>query len=587
MAAKPNGYATLPSADNSHHGAPSSAAGRSARALMRVRSSSWSSPRDAGEDGSRVNSPSRRSVAIIGYLPDLQPLMRRSARSFGDLASLEAAGTGDALFPGAVATPADGVDEAMFMSPATTPLLSAFKSKASLSKWFREGSVRGSVFNLCSATLGAGALSLPYAFRLSGWALGTVMLIVGALATVYSIDLLIRARNATGCKSYEELTVHIFGHFMGIIVELNIFIFCFGTAVAYIIAIGDIIEPILELTPLPGAIFGSNSTEAGVASLPAAASPALAPSSSSSSSGGGDDNPSSLSADQQHLLRILSMVTFFCCVMFPLSLLEKINSLRFTSFFGVLSIVYLVIATAFESVSTAATEGWGSSWGQAALVSSDWFDIVKAAPIMMFAFTCQVNVFSIYDELERPSPRRMGKVTNNAILTCFLVYISMGLLGVLEFRDATRGNILENYRSRLASDTVVMFAYAAISVTIVMAFPLLVFPCRYTVEVMFFSGKEPSRCRHLVLTVLICGAALVIAIFVEQIQVVFQLMGGTTSAFVCFILPAAFAIKLSRRGVMQLGSWHSCGTWSLVIGGIIVGMLSTGVTIYGIATGTG
>jgi hypothetical protein len=41
-----------------------------------------------------------------------------------------------------------------------------------LKKYFREGSVRGSVFNLCSATLGAGALSLPFAFSKAGLALG-------------------------------------------------------------------------------------------------------------------------------------------------------------------------------------------------------------------------------------------------------------------------------------------------------------------------------------------------------------------------------------------------------------------------------
>ena len=43
-------------------------------------------------------------------------------------------------------------------------MLRALRSTASLKDFFREGSVRGSVFNLCSATLGAGALSLPYAF---------------------------------------------------------------------------------------------------------------------------------------------------------------------------------------------------------------------------------------------------------------------------------------------------------------------------------------------------------------------------------------------------------------------------------------
>ena len=58
--------------------------------------------------------------------------------------------------------------------------MSELGEQKAVSAWFREGSVRGSVFNLCSATLGAGALALPYAFSRAGWLLGTIMLLIGA-----------------------------------------------------------------------------------------------------------------------------------------------------------------------------------------------------------------------------------------------------------------------------------------------------------------------------------------------------------------------------------------------------------------------
>ena len=74
-----------------------------------------------------------------------------------------------------------------------------------------DAQVRGSIFNLCSATLGAGALSLPYAFSKTGVWLGIVLLVVAGIATLFSIHLLIVARNATGLKSYEDMTVALFG----------------------------------------------------------------------------------------------------------------------------------------------------------------------------------------------------------------------------------------------------------------------------------------------------------------------------------------------------------------------------------------
>ena len=93
------------------------------------------------------------------------------------------------------------------------------------------------------------------------------------------------------------------------------------------------------------------------------------------------------------------MSAFFALLMFPLSLLERINSLRFTSFFGVFSICYLVFATVYHSTNFMLQEGFDVTWGEAKLVNFNILDFAQAMPIIMFAFTCQVNVFSIYDEL--------------------------------------------------------------------------------------------------------------------------------------------------------------------------------------------
>ena len=111
-----------------------------------------------------------------------------------------------------------------------------------------------------------------------------------------------------------------------------------------------------------------------------------------------------------------------------------------------------------------------------------FFSIVEAAPIVMFAFTCQVNVFSIYDELEKGNVKRMSKVTNGAITTCFLVYLGMGLFGFWHYGSLTQGNVLKN--AFPTKDPVIIASAVCIVLTIVMAFPLVVFPCRYTLDVM-------------------------------------------------------------------------------------------------------
>ena len=88
----------------------------------------------------------------------------------------------------------------------TEPLLSQVNASDSPTAWFSNpGSVKGSVFNLAAATLGAGALSLPYAFSRSGVGMGLLLLLVGVVLTIWTIHMLIEAGEITGIYSYEKL----------------------------------------------------------------------------------------------------------------------------------------------------------------------------------------------------------------------------------------------------------------------------------------------------------------------------------------------------------------------------------------------
>lgn len=156
--------------------------------------------------------------------------------------------------------------------------------------------------------------------------------------------------------------------------------------------------------------------------------------------------------------------------------------------------------------------------------------------------------------------QNMGRVSRAAVLVCFLVYGTMGAFGYFDFLSATKGtsratpslptakvyhapltprrqptpgNILQNYHLGGSSvkDIVTAFAFVAITVTVVMAFPLNIFPCRYTIQYMMYGDdhKKVSFSTRFFLTLALCGSALGVAICVPSINVVFQLLGGTSS----------------------------------------------------------
>lgn len=96
--------------------------------------------------------------------------------------------------------------------------------------------------NVVATTLGAGALSLPYAFSQAGIYASLVTMIIIWYFSVSSIRLLVEAIDHTGKETYEEISVYAYGRTFGIFIEANMIFFCFGTAVGYAISIGTLID---------------------------------------------------------------------------------------------------------------------------------------------------------------------------------------------------------------------------------------------------------------------------------------------------------------------------------------------------------
>jgi len=543
-----------------------------------------------------------------------------------------------------------------FSTTPTNPLRNLLQS----------GSQAGAIANLCSATLGAGVLSLPFALSKCGIASGLVLLLLAAAATITSIDIIVRTCHSLKLYSYEEITLQLLGKKATYVVEASIFVFCFGCAVAYVVAVGDILQQ-------------------GVIGV---FEPVL---------------PS-------YVTREFCMVLFWGGIMLPLSLLEKIDSLRFASLFGIGSITFLVMACVVHSVrdlievgrhhhnggdnsTTNGTDVWSAELEYYLLdappnhagedvrwvLPSSFWDAVRACPIVMFAFSCQVNVCAIYDELgdgaeatgapntnssaaDLTQTRRRGNVsagprthhdrcngdaamrtvTRSAVLICVMLYSLIGTFAYVDFGPLTEDNVLKNYCVHDTRDPMMIFAFVCITIAVVMAFPLNVFPARVTLdgvskrlgscaggsEVGEGSGDTPveidgenaldqplldgkddgseevadgidsasdvvdevetsSSC-HIALTLLISGGALLVALVVPNISVVFGLMGGTASSLICFVFPGLFEIKMEQRenGIreqLQIPSTNlrrKIQAWTMVLCGGLIGILSTGVTLY-------
>lgn len=79
-------------------------------------------------------------------------------------------------------------------------------------------SIKSSIINLSNTTLGAGCLSLPFAFHEAGLGLGIIYLIIMCGCTILSLNYLLRARRITKLSSYEAIAVYYLYNILGKII---------------------------------------------------------------------------------------------------------------------------------------------------------------------------------------------------------------------------------------------------------------------------------------------------------------------------------------------------------------------------------
>jgi len=92
----------------------------------------------------------------------------------------------------------------------------------------KKSSLLGAYANLCNVTIGAGIVGLPYAIKETGLVSGTVMIIVCAILTDYSLRQIISTGKLANVNSYETLMEAAFGRPGFIFVSLNMFFLSYG-----------------------------------------------------------------------------------------------------------------------------------------------------------------------------------------------------------------------------------------------------------------------------------------------------------------------------------------------------------------------
>ncbi|KAG5206778.1 hypothetical protein R6Z07F_008648 [Ovis aries] len=389
-----------------------------------------------------------------------------------------------------------------------------------------------SVFNLMNAIMGSGILGLAYVMAHTGILGFSFLLLIVALLASYSVHLLLSLCIQTAVTSYEDLGLFAFGLPGKVMVASTIIIQNIGAMSSYLLII---------------------KTE-----LPATISEFLS-----------GDYSGSWYLDGDTLLIIICVG-----IVFPLALLPKIGFLGYTSSLSFFFMVFFALVVIIKkwSIPCPLTLNYVEQYFQISNATDDCkpklFHFSKesayAIPTMAFSFLCHTSILPIYCELQSPSKKRMQNVTNTAIALSFLIYFMSALFGYLTFYNNVASELLQAYSKYLPHDVVIMTVKLCILFSVLLTVPLIHFPARKALMMMFFSNFPFSWIRHSLITLALNIIIVLLAIYVPDIRNVFGIVGCSdifqmlNELLLSFLFNYSKVNKCERIVKHNLGGQH---TW--------------------------
>ncbi|KAF4263289.1 hypothetical protein LV164_003478 [Aspergillus fumigatus] len=377
------------------------------------------------------------------------------------------------------------------------------------------------VINLVNTIIGAGVLAMPLAISRMGMALGICVILWSGMTA--GLGLYLQARCAQyldrGSSSFFALSQLTYPN-AAVVFDAAIAIKCFGVGVSYLIIIGDL---------MPDVVQGF------VGTTPA----------------------------YDFLVDRHFWVTAFMLIVIPLSYLRRLDSLKYTSIAALVSMGYLVILVVYHFVKGDTMD----ERGPVRLIH--WAGPVPALsslPVIVFAFTCHQNMFSILNEISNNSHFRVTGVVLASIGSSAATYILVAITGYLSFGDNVGGNIVSMYPPGVWATV----GRAAIVMLVMFSYPLQCHPCRASIDAVLRWRPKPaagndnlphhhpllgprghrapepmSDLRFSLITTTILILSYIVAMTVSSLEAVLAYVGSTGSTSISFILPGLFYYKIS------------------------------------------
>lgn len=278
----------------------------------------------------------------------------------------------------------------------------------------------------------------------------------------------------------------------------------------------------------------------------------------------------------------------------PLALMRDMSGLKLTSSFAVFTMLYAALFVTITGMNYALEEGVAQTV-VSLKTSTEAFD---ALAMSISAYSCHISVMPIYESLgPGRTPAIMMKIIGFSLCSAFLFYEAIGLAGYFQFGSDVSGNVLLNIASVGAGSSQTIgttLASAGVALKLVFTVPIVIWPVRSCLlfayqltrvsrasdgdiddELLENVDKEPTTNEWNLATVLVMAFVILMSRLCPDVKTSLSVVGSVGGSFMVLIYPPAFylaVVKESPPADWRMSTFHA-PQLAMITAGAAIGIL--------------
>ncbi|KAJ2578031.1 hypothetical protein GGH19_000826 [Coemansia sp. RSA 1807] len=349
----------------------------------------------------------------------------------------------------------------------------------------------GAGFNLVNTIIGSGILALPYALKEAGFYFGIFILVAISLLTYISLNILVYSGRRTGLYKYEAVSQAALGRSGHHILAFALAVNSIGSCISYLMIVGDTASAVAQH------VFGL------------------------------------------HALTSRPIVITTAAVVFTLPLLffRTLEPLVRASVASTLCLPFIVGIVAIRGPSYRVEPAPQPVFGPS---------VLPAIGVIAFAYSCTQTCYQSYLTLQSKTLEGWKYATAFATSLSVVVYLAFSIISYDAFGQATQPNLLNNFAH---DDAMANVARVLLAFSLTLTYPMQFYPIRDLASTLL--GFSPiniatyqERYKFYALIMVLFASTLGVALAVDDLGVVFKLIGTAASSLLVFGLPGVIYLKV-------------------------------------------